>query len=84
MAGERYCASTATGEVHDLDNEKYHCRIDQILDAREDSPFTTLSGALNDGHELCPLCLGEARTQSADVNDNDTRSDTGASNCLRS
>ena len=63
MTGERYCASERTGQVHDLDNEKYRCHIDQILNAGEDRPFATLSAASGRGYELCPLCLGGAPAQ---------------------
>ena len=58
MNGERYCANKAKKEVHDLDNEKTNCQIDEIIRAGNDRPFNTLSEAHNAGYDNCHWCLG--------------------------
>ena len=57
MNGERYCANKAKKEVHDLDNEKTNCQIDEIIRAGNDRPFNTLSEAHNAGYDDCHWCL---------------------------
>lgn len=47
MNRERFCGNVDTYEVHDLDNEKEDCNIDQILDKRLDRPFFSLQQANN-------------------------------------
>lgn len=82
MTGERYCASNRTGQVHDLDNEKYLCRIDHILNTRDDRPFTSLSEAIERGYGLCPLCFGHAYARPvAGSTDNDVQSPRGTYHC---
>lgn len=58
MNGERYLGNTNTKEVHDLDNEKTSCQIDEIISAGHDKPFNTLSTAHNAGYDNCQWCLG--------------------------
>lgn len=58
MNGERYCGNTNTKEVHDLDNEKTSCQIDEIIRANHDKPFTLLTSAQNQGFDNCHYCLG--------------------------
>lgn len=58
MNGERYCGNIITREVHDLDNEKTNCQIDQIIEAGRDSPFDRLGQAHVLGYDDCKWCLG--------------------------
>lgn len=61
MNGERYCGNTNKMEVHDLDNEKTNCQIDEIIRAGHDRPFTALSAAHVAGYDNCHWCLGGSR-----------------------
>jgi hypothetical protein len=61
MNGERYCGNTNKMEVHDLDNEKTNCQIDEIIRAGHDRPFTSLSAAHAAGYDNCHWCLGGSR-----------------------
>ena len=47
MNGERYLANTSPSkkEVHDLDNEKTNCQIDEIIKAGHDKPYSSQSVA---------------------------------------
>lgn len=60
MNGERYLAnkSPSKREVHDLDNEKSQCQIDEIIRAGNDKPYTALASAHADGYDNCHHCLG--------------------------
>jgi hypothetical protein len=60
MNGERYLANTSPTkrEVHDLDNEKINCQIDEIIRAGHDKPYTSLQAAHRDGYNNCAYCLG--------------------------
>ncbi len=60
MNGERYLGNKAKKEVHDLENEKtgkQECQIDEIIDANNDKPYTSLTTAHNDGYGDCAYCL---------------------------
>jgi len=59
MNGERYLANTSPSkkEVHDLDNEKTNCQIDEIIKAGHDKPYTSLDAAKKDGYDECANCL---------------------------
>lgn len=59
MNGERYLAnkSVSKKEVHDLDNEKTACQIDEIIKAGHDKPYTSLTSAHTDGYDDCAKCL---------------------------
>ena len=63
MNGERYCANKDKNhkEVHDLDNEKTNCQVDEIIDAGNDVPFDSLSAAHDDSYDNCAYCLGDSR-----------------------
>ena len=61
MNGEQYCANVNKHEVHDLDNEKTNCQIDEIIRAGHDRPFTSLSSARAAGYDNCAWCLGSSR-----------------------
>jgi hypothetical protein len=57
MHGERYCGNTNSKEAHDLDNEKTNCQIDEIIRAKHDKPFGTMSEATKAGYDKCDYCL---------------------------
>lgn len=60
MRGERYLGNTRTKEVHDLDNEKVNCQIEEIIRAGNDTPFHSLSMAHAQGFDNCAYCLGNS------------------------
>ena len=60
LDGNRYCGNTNKKEVHDLDNEKIVCEIDEIIDAGHARIFTpdTLEQANKEGYDDCAYCIG--------------------------
>ena len=60
MNGDWYFANTSPSkkEVHDLDNEKTKCQIDEIITAGHDKPYTSQSAANAAGYDNCAHCLG--------------------------
>jgi hypothetical protein len=62
MRGERYLANTSPSklEVHDLDNEQTRCQINEIIAARHDRPYDSLSTARAAGFDNCAHCLGSS------------------------
>ncbi|MDQ3816250.1 MAG: hypothetical protein M3362_01000 [Acidobacteriota bacterium] len=58
MNGERYLANTNKMEVHDLDNEKTNCQIDEIIRAGHDRPYNSQSAANAAGYDNCAYCIG--------------------------
>lgn len=60
MNGERYLANTSPSkmEVHDLDNEKVQCQIDEIIRAGHDKPYNSLAQANADGYDNGAFCIG--------------------------
>jgi hypothetical protein len=58
MNGERYLANTNKMEVHDLDNEKTNCQIDEIIRADHDRPYNSQSAANSAGYDNCAYCIG--------------------------
>ena len=62
MKGERFLANASPSkrEVHDLDNEKVQCQIDEIIRAGNDRPYTTLTAARSAGYDNCAYCLGSS------------------------
>ena len=60
MNGERYLGNTNKKEVHDLDNEKTLCQIDEIIKARHEVPFKALADARANGFDNCAYCLGSS------------------------
>ncbi len=62
MNGERYLGNSSPSkmEVHDLDNEKTQCQIDEIIRAGHDRPFATLTAAHDAGYDNCAWCLGNS------------------------
>lgn len=63
MNGERYLANASPSkkEVHDLDNEKSQCQIDEIIQAGHDRPFQSLESAHNAGYDNCAWCIGNSK-----------------------
>jgi hypothetical protein len=62
MNGQQYCGNVNKFEVHDLDNEKTNCQIDEIIKAGHDKPFTSLSSANAAGYDNCAWCLGASKS----------------------
>ncbi len=62
MNGERYLANTSYSkkEVHDLDNEKSQCQIDEIIRAGHDKPYNSLEQAKADGYDNGAYCIGNS------------------------
>jgi hypothetical protein len=58
MNGQRYLGNKNKKEVHDLDNEKTLCQIDEILKAGNAVPFNTLDEANRAGYDNCKWCIG--------------------------
>lgn len=60
MNGEQYLANSSPTkmEVHNLDNEKSQCQIDEIIRAGHERPYTTLSAAHAAGYDNCAYCIG--------------------------
>ena len=60
LNGARYCANTSPSkkEVHDLDNEKTLCQIDEIVQAGHAKPYHSLQAARIDGYDNCHWCIG--------------------------
>ncbi len=61
MNGEQYLGNSNEKEVHDLDNEKTQCQIDEIIEAGHEVPFKTLQAALNAGYDRGYWCLGSSK-----------------------
>lgn len=63
MSGERFLANTSPSkrEVHDLDNEKVNCQIDEIIGAGNDKPYSTLEAAHRYGFDNCAYCIGGSK-----------------------
>lgn len=60
MNGEQYLGNVNTKEVHDLDNEKTACQINEIIAAGHDRPYNSLSTSHGDGYDNCAYCLGNS------------------------
>ncbi|MHB1327681.1 MAG: hypothetical protein ACYC2K_05705 [Gemmatimonadales bacterium] len=63
MNGERFLANTSPSkkEVHDLDNEKSQCQIDEIIRAGHDRPYSSLAAAHAAGFDNCGYCIGASK-----------------------
>ena len=59
--GERYLGNTHKMEVHDLDNEKVACQIDEIIGAGHDKPFNSLNEAHAMRFDNCAYCIGNSK-----------------------
>ena len=62
LNGTKYCANKnpSQKEVHDLDNERTQCQIDEIIRAGHAVPYTSLDSARADGYDNCAWCLGSS------------------------
>lgn len=60
MNGEKYLGNTHDLEVHDLDNGKIACQIDEIIAAGHDKPYRYSSDAHAAGYDNCAYCLGSS------------------------
>ncbi len=60
LYGKRFCGNTNKMEVHDLDNEKRVCQIEEIIDANPTQTFIpdTLEEAYKEGYDNCQYCIG--------------------------
>jgi len=60
LHGSRYCGNTNKMEVHDLDNEKPQCQIDEIIAAGHVKIFSpdTLEQAHLEGYDNGEYCIG--------------------------
>ncbi len=58
LFGVQYCGNTNTMEVHDLDNEKIMCQIDEIILDGHVRPFNTLEDAHDANCDNCYYCMG--------------------------
>lgn len=60
MNGEKCLGNTHKMEVHDLDDERTACQIDEIIAAGHDKPFKYLPDAHAAGYDNCAYCLGSS------------------------
>ena len=62
MRGERFLANASPSklEVHDLDNERDVCQIDEIIRAGHERPFESRAAAKAEGYDNCAHCLGNS------------------------
>ena len=60
MNGERYLGNVHKMEVHDLDNEKTQCQIDEIIGKGHERPYNNLSDAHANGYDNCAYCIGNS------------------------
>lgn len=60
LNGARFCAnkSSSKKEVHDLDNEKTNCQINEIIRAGHAVPYNSLDAARVAGYDNCRWCIG--------------------------
>ena len=58
--GARYCGNRHKMEVHDLDNEKTLCQIDEIIRAGNAVGLSFLSEAHTQGFDNCAFCIGNS------------------------
>jgi len=54
----KFCGNISEKEVHDLDNEKTCCQINETIAARHALPFNDLATAHKAGHDNCAYCIG--------------------------
>ncbi|QQS36959.1 MAG: hypothetical protein IPM56_03110 [Ignavibacteriales bacterium] len=56
--GERYVGNKLTKEVHDLDNEKPQCKVDDIIDNGNDEAFRYFYESKIKNYTVCSFCFG--------------------------
>ena len=61
LFGAKYCGNTNKMEVHDLDNEKPVCQIDEIIKAGHAVPISSLADAHQRGFDNCAYCIGNSQ-----------------------
>ena len=54
---KRFLVNLDTSIVHDIENEKRNCQIDELLDGDNAWGFDTLKEAYEDGFVPCKWCL---------------------------
>jgi hypothetical protein len=57
MNGERYLADARHGLMHDLDNEKNSCRIDDVVVGGHARPYSRLADARRSRYRGCAWCV---------------------------
>jgi hypothetical protein len=57
MNGEKFLADKNSMVVHDLDNEKNQCGIDEIISEGFEKPYTNITYAQWDGFSICLHCI---------------------------
>ncbi len=55
--GERYIGNKITREVHDLDNEKPQCKIDETIESGIDVAFKYWYEAKMNNYSICRYCF---------------------------
>lgn len=60
LNGKRFCGNTNKMEVHDLDNEKIACQIEEVIGAGHAVAFETdtLEQAHKERYDNCAYCIG--------------------------
>jgi len=60
---KRFLGNRNTTEVHDLNNEKRGCQIDELISARHGVVFSpdTLAQAHTEGFDNCAHCIGASQ-----------------------
>ena len=53
----QYCGNTNEKKIHNLDNEKTQCQIDEIIKAGYAKPYYSLIAAYKNGYDNCPHCI---------------------------
>lgn len=61
MNGQQYLANVSKLEVHDLDNEKSSCQINEIISDGHDKAYRLLRAAQRDHYDICPWCLSKPK-----------------------
>lgn len=63
LYGSRFCGNMNKKEVHDLDNEKNLCQIDEIIRSMHAKSFIpdTVEQAHGQGYDNCAYCIGRSR-----------------------
>lgn len=57
---KRYLGNTNTLEVHDTDNEKTNCQLDEILVAHRKWYDTLASAKADKSYDNCAWCIGSS------------------------
>ena len=60
MNGEKFLGNKSKRELHDLDNEKPQCYIDEIIQCSNEIPFNFVFEAKHSGFDNCAYCIGKS------------------------